>query len=133
MSTACPCASGHAYDRCCGPLHRGAPAPHAEALMRSRYSAYFRADADYLRATWHPRTRPAALDFHDAAATRWLGLEVRRHTPAGTDLATVEFVARYGSAVLPPCACTRSAVSCARTAAGGNGEFPADRARAAPS
>lgn len=96
MSTACPCRSGRAYEHCCGPLHRGvATVPHAEALMRSRYSAYVRADAAYLLATWHASTRPAALDFGDAAATRWLGLEVKRHTPVDADHASVEFVARY--------------------------------------
>lgn len=62
--------------------------------MRSRYSAYVRGDADYLLATWHASTRPAALDLGDAAATRWLGLDVRRHEH-DSDHATVEFVARY--------------------------------------
>lgn len=46
-------------------------------------------------ATWHPDTRPAALDFGDAGHTRWLGLEVRRHEATGPDSAMVEFVARY--------------------------------------
>ena len=63
--------------------------------MRSRYSAYVDGNADYLRATWHRDTRPATLDFSDAAATRWLGLEVRRHVAHDADHATVEFVARY--------------------------------------
>ena len=71
--------------------------------MRSRYSAYVRGDADYLLATWHASTRPDMLDFSDAAATRWLGLEVKRHQQRDADHATVEFVARYrvggGSAV----------------------------------
>lgn len=59
--------------------------------MRSRYSAFVLGHADYLRATWHPATRPAALELDPA--TRWLGLEVRRHAEDG-DTATVEFVAR---------------------------------------
>lgn len=63
--------------------------------MRSRYSAYVRGDADYLRRTWHPSTRPAALDPGDAGATRWLGLDVRRHEQHDADHATVEFIARY--------------------------------------
>ena len=63
--------------------------------MRSRYSAYVRGDAGYLLATWHPSTRPPALDFGDADATRWLGLEVRRHQQHGAHQATVEFIARY--------------------------------------
>ena len=63
--------------------------------MRSRYSAYALGLADYLLATWHPRTRPAQLDFSDAAGARWLGLTVRGHRQADDDHATVEFVARY--------------------------------------
>jgi SEC-C motif domain protein len=50
----CPCGSGKGYAACCGLLHAGAPAADAEALMRSRYSAYVLGLADYLRATWHP-------------------------------------------------------------------------------
>ena len=40
-------------------------------------------------------TRPQELDFGDAGATRWLGLEVKRHQLHDPDRATVEFVARY--------------------------------------
>ena len=82
-----------AYAACCQPWHLGQPAPTPEALMRSRYSAFVLGLADYLRATWHPSTRPAALDFEPG--TQWLGLEVRRHRPTGDDRAEVEFVARY--------------------------------------
>lgn len=92
----CPCQSGRTYAQCCAPLHRGqAHAGDAQALMRSRYSAYVVGDADYLRATWHPSTRPAALELDDAGTTRWLGLEVKRHVPSDADHALVEFVARY--------------------------------------
>jgi SEC-C motif-containing protein len=97
---ACPCDPSRRYAACCGRLHGGAAAESAEALMRSRYSAYALGDADYLRASWHPDTCPAQLDFDPAV--RWLGLQVKRHRPEG-DGAVVEFVARYrvggGSAV----------------------------------
>ena len=63
--------------------------------MRSRYSGYVLADADYLLATWHASTRPASLDFSDAAQTRWLGLDVKSHRVLSADTAEVEFVARY--------------------------------------
>ena len=69
--------------------------------MRSRYSAYVRGDADYLLATWHASTRPATLDSSDGAATRWLGLDVRRHERHDSGHATVEFVARYRIAGAP--------------------------------
>lgn len=60
--------------------------------MRSRYSAYVRGLTDYLLATWHPDTRPAAVSLEPGL--RWLGLEVRAHRPLGDDRAEVEFVAR---------------------------------------
>jgi SEC-C motif-containing protein len=58
---ACPCGLGDSYDRCCGRFHAGAPAPTAQALMRSRYSAFAVGDAGYLLRTWHPAVRPAGL------------------------------------------------------------------------
>ena len=91
-SAPCPC-GGPSYAGCCAPLHAGAPAPDAERLMRSRYSAYVLGLDDYLLASWHASTRPATL-VHDGPVPTWLGLAVRRHLPAG-DVATVEFVARY--------------------------------------
>lgn len=63
--------------------------------MRSRYCAYVMALEAYLHATWHPSTRPTALDLSTDKETRWLGLEVRRHEMTGADTAIVEFVARY--------------------------------------
>lgn len=99
MSAAgCPCGSGRAYAACCEPLHRGTPAASAEALMRSRYSAYVRGDRDYLLRSWHASTRPAQLD--PDAATRWLGLTVKRHVPDGAR-AEVEFVAWFRRADPP--------------------------------
>ncbi len=92
---ACPCGSGAVYARCCGRLHSGAEnAPTAEALMRSRYSAYVLKLEDYLLATWHASTRPSELDIA-ADGTKWLGLDVRRHVPSDDTHAIVEFVARY--------------------------------------
>jgi Uncharacterized protein conserved in bacteria len=104
VATPCPCDPGRDYAACCGRLHAGIPAADAEALMRSRYSAYAREDADYLLRTWHARTRPARLDFHPSTPQpRWLGLKVLSHRPTGNDSAEVEFIARYriggGSAV----------------------------------
>lgn len=98
----CPCGSSRAYVDCCAPLHAGnAQATSAEALMRSRYSAFVRADADYLRQSWHPDTRPAEIDLGDAARTRWLGLEIKRHAVVDDDHASVEFVARWKAGGAP--------------------------------
>ncbi len=70
----CPCGSGSAFDRCCGPYLGGAPAPTAVALMRSRYTAFALGDEDHLFRTWHPRTRPRPPYW--APGTSWTGLRV---------------------------------------------------------
>lgn len=59
----CPCASGDVFGCCCGPLLDGAPAPTAERLMRSRYTAFGLQDAGHLLRTWHSTTRPETIDF----------------------------------------------------------------------
>lgn len=94
-SNRCPCGSAATYAACCQPSHLGQAAPTAEALMRSRYTAYLLKLEDYLLQTWHPDTRPTALDLDEDTSTRWLGLEVRRFEATGNDTAIVEFVARY--------------------------------------
>ena len=96
MTAPCPCGSAAPYADCCGRYHAGPlhlQASTAEALMRSRYSAFVRGDAGYLLATWHPSTRPAAIE-DDPPGLKWLGLDVRRHEVQDADHATVEFVAR---------------------------------------
>ncbi len=92
VATQCPCGKG-LYADCCAPLHNGAAATSAEALMRSRYSAYVLKLSRYLLDTWHRDTRPTAIDLAEDT-TQWLRLEIRRHE-AADDAATVEFVARY--------------------------------------
>jgi SEC-C motif domain protein len=98
----CPCLSGETYGACCGRYHAGlvADGPHAptaEALMRSRYSAFAVGDAAYLLATWHPTTRPGALDLDDDVT--WRRLDVLRTEASGPfDAAgVVEFVAHHRS------------------------------------
>jgi SEC-C motif-containing protein len=99
LADVCPCGRPDARGRprsfadCCGPWLAGAPAPDPESLMRSRYTAYVLRRPDYLLATWHPATRPAALDLEPGA--KWLGLEVRHRGATDASHAQVEFVARY--------------------------------------
>ncbi|WP_343030092.1 YchJ family protein [Propionivibrio limicola] len=84
--------------KCCGRFHGGERvevAPDAETLMRSRYTAYTLGLEPYLLATWHPDTRPESLQLSEDKATRWLGLEIKRHEMTGENSAIVEFVARY--------------------------------------
>ncbi|RAP60068.1 hypothetical protein A6B37_23625 [Achromobacter sp. HZ01] len=95
-AAACPCGSSQAYPECCGRWHDGPlalQAPSAEALMRSRYSAFVLDKLPYLLATWHPSTRPAALE-PNPPDLKWLGLTVKQARDQGADHATVEFVAR---------------------------------------
>ena len=84
-----------AYAQCCGRWIDDAttPAPDAESLMRSRYSAFVRQREAYLLATWHASTRPAELNLEEGV--KWLGLEVRSHQMTSDTTAQVEFVARY--------------------------------------
>ena len=99
MSGPCPCGSSLALALCCGALHARFAADgrllatSAEALMRSRYSAFVLDRRDYLLASWHPRTRPAHLEAPEPGL-RWLGLEVLAHRVQDADHATVRFVAR---------------------------------------
>lgn len=93
MKDACPCGRGPAFDACCGRyLGTGVPAPDAESLMRSRYTAFVRGDVPHLLATWHTSRRPPSLELD--AGVKWLGLDVKRHTVIDDAQAEVEFVAR---------------------------------------
>lgn len=91
----CPCESGKPYSACCKAYHSGFAAPTAEALMRSRYSAYVFALEDYLLQTWHPETRPIALNLADDTQTKWLGLQIKHVELTSESTAKVAFVARY--------------------------------------
>ena len=93
MKDACPCGRGATFEACCGRyLGTGVPAPDAESLMRSRYTAFVRGDVAHLLATWHASRRPATIELD--VGVRWLGLEVKRHTAIDHEHAEVEFVAR---------------------------------------
>lgn len=95
-SKTCHCGNTQPYADCCARyVDNNDPAPTAEALMRSRYTAYTLAREDYLLATWHPSTRPAASGLVEEAPTKWMGLEVKRHEQQDAEHAIVEFIARY--------------------------------------
>ncbi len=71
----CPCLSGLFYTQCCAAVLSGQKkALTAEMLMRSRYSAYVAGDIAYLLATWHPSTRPPAIEAE--TIPDWCGLEI---------------------------------------------------------
>ncbi|MBA3696620.1 MAG: zinc chelation protein SecC [Methylotenera sp.] len=62
--------------------------------MRSRYTAYVLELEQYLLHTWHPDTRPLALNLNEGQAIKWLGLQVKQ-VETSEPTATVHFVARY--------------------------------------
>jgi SEC-C motif-containing protein len=97
QSILCPCGDANKeYTDCCARYLNGREdAATAEALMRSRYTAYTLENEDYLLATWHPSTRPDSLKLADGPHKKWLGLRVSRHEQTGKDHSVVEFVARY--------------------------------------
>jgi SEC-C motif-containing protein len=97
----CPCGSGRTYAACCEPYITGkAKPPTAEALMRSRYSAYVEHEIDYIINTCVRRGE----DDIDYKSTRdwseqstWLGLKIisiEKGGSADTE-GTVEFEASY--------------------------------------
>ncbi|MFI6939792.1 YchJ family protein [Streptomyces sp. NPDC050418] len=98
----CPCGRGNPYGACCERLHTGAVrAATPEDLMRSRYAAFVVRDEAYLLRTWHPDTRPPAVEFDPG--TRWAGLSVEG-TSEGTafhSAGTVTFRARYSDDGVP--------------------------------
>ncbi|MDR1586774.1 MAG: YchJ family protein [Treponema sp.] len=98
---ACPCGSGRAFAECCEPYISGkSKAPTAEALMRSRYSAYAEHAVDYIINTCI-RDVKNGIDVKQtrewSEKSRWLGLKiisVEKGGPGDTK-GTVEFEAAY--------------------------------------
>lgn len=72
----CLCGSSLAYSQCCELYHSGTKLPAtAEALMRSRYSAYVLRNGTYLQDTWELSGRPKVIDF-TKETIEWLRLEI---------------------------------------------------------
>ena len=98
MKTNCHCGSSLSYKVCCGPYHFGNLfPPTAEALMRSRYSAYVMDKPQYLYQTWHKETRPTLKSIRNSTPYNYLSLKII-NTDLGRkqdDIGTVTFVASY--------------------------------------
>jgi len=93
----CRCGSGIEYAQCCGPFHSGEKKPvTAEALMRSRFTAYALHNADYLLATWDAAVRPELIDFSKEKVD-WQRLEIGNTKKGGAKdtKGVVEFKAYY--------------------------------------
>jgi len=97
----CPCGSNRDYSACCGQYISGkAKAPTAEALMRSRYSAYVEHAIDYIINTCVHRGRDD-IDYKStrdwSEQSKWLGLKIvskEKGGPSDTE-GVVEFEAVY--------------------------------------
>ncbi len=92
----CPCGSGDTYAGCCAALHRGErSAATAEALMRSRFSAFAVGEVEYLLSSWDRETRPGTLELDDTII--WRRLQIVDTEAGGPADATgvVEFRAQY--------------------------------------
>ena len=91
----CPCCSGKSYEDCCQSYHKKEKfPPTAEALMRSRFSAFAIPNGDYLWET----TSPGKRKFHNKKSLQewgeinaWTKLEIV-DTPS---MNKVEFKAFY--------------------------------------
>jgi SEC-C motif domain protein len=96
----CPCGAGRPLDDCCGAIIAGAAAPTAEALMRSRYTAFVVGNIDHIAAT-HAQAGPDPFDRAHAASivaeVEWRGLEILAVSAGGAEDETgrVAFKARF--------------------------------------
>lgn len=101
QATTCPCGLGASVEDCCGRyITGGQSAPTAEALMRSRYTAYTLEQIDHIARTHNPSSadevdEEAALKWAQEAS--WEGLEVVSSDAGGADdeHGMVEFIAKY--------------------------------------
>lgn len=98
----CPCNIDETYSDCCQKAHQNIKSVlSAEALMRSRYSAFVLANIDYLQKSHHSKTRPSKKEKRDiekwTKSVKWLKLEVLKTTKGTTTDAegTVEFKAFF--------------------------------------
>lgn len=97
----CPCGSELLYSNCCEKylLNKAMPET-AELLMRSRYTAFARADIEYLKKTLAPESR---TDFDQAEtekwakSAKWKGLKIisTQKGTADDKKGVVEFTATY--------------------------------------
>ncbi len=97
----CPCGSVLSYSECCEPVIKGARAAEtAEQLMRSRYSAYAKAEIEYLLESLHPDQRS---DFDPkstrqwAEAAEWQKFEIIKAEAGGPEdeEGRIEFIATF--------------------------------------
>ena len=101
MPDLCPCGSGQLFDNCCEPIISGRKeAITAQQLMRSRYTAFTKANVDYLMRSHSIKTRPLkerkSIEKW-AKSVNWLGLSIiqTQARRASDEIGYVEFKALY--------------------------------------
>jgi len=94
---ACPCGSGQTFGACCRPLlKREQPAPDAERLMRSRFTAHVLRDFEHLHRTVLETAKEPYVPDPEAGGTNWTRLAIHSHEKAAKpDFATVDYTASY--------------------------------------
>ncbi|MBF0433207.1 MAG: YchJ family protein [Fibrobacteria bacterium] len=102
-TTLCPCGTGKAYADCCEPIITGTIiAETAEAMMRSRYSAYVKGEIQHIINTIHSSKK---TDYDEKGIRKWsegsvwVSLEIVncQEGTSSDDSGTVEFIAHYRS------------------------------------
>lgn len=103
MSSKCPCGSDKKYESCCEIAHKNIKTvASAEALMRSRYSAFAKADIEYLLQSWSSKTKDDSKRFRRelldwTTSVEWIRLQII-NTTKGMEMdatGTVSFEAYY--------------------------------------
>ena len=103
-NTLCPCGSKVKYKKCCSKYHKGALAPTALLLMKSRYSAYAVGNSAYIVKTTHPDNNDFSENVKEwkksidafSLHTEFLGLEILEFIE-GEEEAFVLFKAKLSS------------------------------------
>ena len=98
----CPCGSGVSYSECCEQYILGKKLPPtAEALMRSRYSAYVEHNINYIVETCLEKDEKHNIDVKETEEwsqnSTWLGLKILSTSQGGIndEEGIVEFEATY--------------------------------------
>ena len=91
----CPCNPNKSYINCCKKAHQNIKSVNsAEALMRSRYSAFVLADIEYLQKSHFSKTRPTKKEKNEiliwTKSVEWVQLKI-----LNTTINTVEFKAFF--------------------------------------
>ena len=99
MSFLCPCGSENNYEDCCQSFIEAQAKPQTpEQLMRSRYTAYSKAQIDYIKNTMLGKP---LIRFNEDEAKKWaesitwLNLQVIETSMENVDKGFVEFIASF--------------------------------------